>query len=453
MTSAPLLMNGKRCWKSNTVYFNEEAERIVLCMLMLNNSEIDRISGRLKDSDFYYTFHKNIYLDILGLHKKNSSADIKSIANEFKKRGDEDKIAGLAEISNTVGSSANIDYYITEIKDKSIKRELFKIATNINTDLKDASKLGVDILDEAQKIVSETAVGACGSDYKHVRAWSLEVVERIEHSIRTNGAVVGVQSCFKGLQEMVDYRKDEYIVLGARPSLGKTSFMLEEVCDIAVNRNIPTGLFSIEMSSVQLNLRMLSSMTGLNSWMISKGMYKTGKQTDVMFEALSRISSSPLYIDDTGTLKTNDLVTKARRMKYVNNVEIIFIDYFGLIDNSNSKIPRWEQMSEVSRTIKGLCKELHIPIVVLSQVVRDKEGKKPTLSDLRETGSIEQDSDVVMFLHRDREEYKEEIQTSLIVAKNRNGPIGFCDLIYKPKITKFIDSPKNIDYFVDNNKV
>jgi replicative DNA helicase len=229
--------------------------------------------------------------------------------------------------------------------------------------------------------------------------------------------------------------------------------MLEEVCDIAVNRNIPTGLFSIEMSSVQLNLRMLSSMTGLNSWMISKGMYKTGKQTDVMFEALSRIASSPLYIDDTGTLKTNDLVTKARRMKYVNNVEIIFIDYFGLIDNSNSKIPRWEQMSEVSRTIKGLCKELHIPIVVLSQVVRDKEGKKPTLSDLRETGSIEQDSDVVMFLHRDREEYKEEIQTSLIVAKNRNGPIGFCDLIYKPKITKFIDSPKNIDYFVDNNKV
>ena len=435
------------------MYFNEEAERIVLCMLMLNNSEIDRISGRLKDSDFYYTFHKNIYLDILGLHKKNLSADIKSIANEFKKRGDEDKIAGLAEISNTVGSSANIDYYITEIKDKSIKRELFKISTNINNDLKDVSKLGIDILDEAQKIVSETAVGACGSDYKHVRAWSLEVVERIEHSIRTNGEVVGVKSCFKGLQEMVDYRKDEYIVLGARPSLGKTSFMLEEVCDIAVNRNIPTGLFSIEMSSVQLNLRMLSSMTGLNSWMISKGMYKTGKQTDVMFEALSRIASSPLYIDDTGTLKTNDLVTKARRMKYVNNVEIIFIDYFGLIDNSNSKIPRWEQMSEVSRTIKGLCKELHIPIVVLSQVVRDKEGKKPTLSDLRETGSIEQDSDVVMFLHRDREEYKEEIQTSLIVAKNRNGPIGFCDLIYKPKITKFIDSPKNIDYFVDNNKV
>jgi replicative DNA helicase len=435
------------------VYFNEEAERIVLCMLMLNNSEIDRISGRLKDSDFYYTFHKNIYLDILGLHKKNLSADIKSIANEFKKRGDEDKIAGLAEISNTVGSSANIDYYITEIKDKSIKRELFKISTNINNDLKDVSKLGIDILDEAQKIVSETAVGACGSDYKHVRAWSLEVVERIEHSIRTNGEVVGVKSCFKGLQEMVDYRKDEYIVLGARPSLGKTSFMLEEVCDIAVNRNIPTGLFSIEMSSVQLNLRMLSSMTGLNSWMISKGMYKTGKQTDVMFEALSRIASSPLYIDDTGTLKISDLVTKARRMKYVNNVEIIFIDYFGLIDNSNSKIPRWEQMSEVSRSIKGLSKELHIPIVVLSQVVRDKEGKKPTLSDLRETGSIEQDSDVVMFLHRDREEYAEEIQTSLIVAKNRNGPIGVCDLIYKPKITKFTDSPKNIDYFVDNNKV
>ena len=453
MTSVLLLTNGKRCWKSKIVYFNEEAERIVLCMLMLNNSEIDRISGRLKDSDFYYTFHKNIYLDILGLHKKNLSADIKSIANEFKKRGDEDKIAGLAEISNTVGSSANIDYYITEIKDKSIKRELFKISTNINNDLKDVSKLGIDILDEAQKIVSETAVGACGSDYKHVRAWSLEVVERIEHSIRTNGEVVGVKSCFKGLQEMVDYRKDEYIVLGARPSLGKTSFMLEEVCDIAVNRNIPTGLFSIEMSSVQLNLRMLSSMTGLNSWMISKGMYKTGKQTDVMFEALSRIASSPLYIDDTGTLKISDLVTKARRMKYVNNVEIIFIDYFGLIDNSNSKIPRWEQMSEVSRSIKGLSKELHIPIVVLSQVVRDKEGKKPTLSDLRETGSIEQDSDVVMFLHRDREEYAEEIQTSLIVAKNRNGPIGVCDLIYKPKITKFTDSPKNIDYFVDNNKV
>jgi len=241
------------------------------------------------------------------------------------------------------------------------------------------------------------------------------------------------------------FQKSEFIVIGARPSVGKTAFALTMAANMAIRQHRAVGFFTLEMSDMALMQRMLASEARIDSMALRTGLLKPA-DFHSLTEAASRIYEAPLYIDDTPNIKLLDLRAQSRRLKSQQNVEIIFVDYIGLIEpETRGNTPRHEQVAEISRSLKSLARELDVPIVCLSQVGRQTEGKPPTLADLRESGSIEQDADVVIFLHRERGTEKSEeenytpnnIETDLVVAKQRNGPVGMLKLAFLPKYTKF----------------
>ena len=234
------------------------------------------------------------------------------------------------------------------------------------------------------------------------------------------------------------FQPSEMIILGARPSIGKTAMALSMIQHIAIQKKIPSAFFSLEMSDVQVMQRLFVQESRISSEKLRTG-FLSHNDFQALQDAAGKIYDSPLYIVDTPNMKLLDLRSVARRLKSQNDIKIIFIDYITLIGSENTQIPRHEQVAEISRSLKSLARELDIPIVVLSQVARSTEGKAPTLAELRESGSIEQDADVVMFLHRERspENKGDTIPTELIVAKQRNGPVGSVDITFIPHFTKF----------------
>ena len=268
-------------------------------------------------------------------------------------------------------------------------------------------------------------------------------LEVIETHIRNRDAYTGIPSGFTDLDNMTSgFQNSELIIIGARPSIGKTALALSMSQNIAVERKIPTGFFSLEMSCQQIGQRLLSQEARIPSQKLRSGMLKMDDLQRLQ-DAASRCYESPFYVVDSPNMKLLDLRAIARQMVLQYQVKIIFIDYLTLVTSENTTIPRHEQIAEISRSLKSLARELAIPVVALSQVKRDAEGQRPTLADLRESGSIEQDADVVMFLHRDRrhetdQEERSPVQdTELILSKQRNGPIGDIHIAYLPSYTKF----------------
>jgi replicative DNA helicase len=243
------------------------------------------------------------------------------------------------------------------------------------------------------------------------------------------------------------FQNSEFIIIGARPSVGKTALALTMAANMAIHRKIPVGFFTLEMADMALMQRLLSSEARINSEKLRTGMLRPADFHNLT-EAAGRIYEAPLFIDDTPNIKLLDLRAQARRMKSKEGIKILFVDYIGLIEPENkNNVPRHEQVAEISRSLKSLARELELPIVCLSQVGRQSEGKPPTLADLRESGSIEQDADVVLFLHREREDTRDahgqegggagNVETDLVIAKQRNGPVGTVKLAFLPHYTKF----------------
>ncbi|HPO03724.1 MAG TPA: DnaB-like helicase C-terminal domain-containing protein, partial [Treponemataceae bacterium] len=268
-----------------------------------------------------------------------------------------------------------------------------------------------------------------------------EAIEKLYH---TRDAFTGVPSGLIELDQMTSgFQKSELIIIGARPSVGKTALALSMAAHTSIKEKIPTAFFSLEMSDMQLMQRLISSEAKIPSEKIRTGLLKLSDFQSIQ-DAAGLIYEAPLYIVDMPNMKLLDLRAMARRLRAQFNIEIIFVDYLTLITSENSLIPRHEQIAEISRSLKSLARELNIPVVALSQVKRDAEGKKSNLADLRESGSIEQDADVVMFLHRERVSSKDAgdkeqaIDTELIVAKQRNGPIGDVEILFLPRYTKFV---------------
>ncbi len=279
-----------------------------------------------------------------------------------------------------------------------------------------------------------------------------ETVNVIEKLFHAGGDYTGVPTGFPELDQFTSgFQDSEYIVIGARPSVGKTALALTMASYMAVHKKIPVGFFTLEMSGKSLMQRLLSAEAKIDSSRIRNGMLKHSDFSKLT-EAAGRLYEAPLFIEDTPNIKLLELRAQARRMRKNENIRAIFIDYIGLIESdSRNNIPRHEQVAEVSRSLKSLARELDIPIIALSQVGRQSEGKEPTLADLRESGSIEQDADVVMFIHKQRETDKDlehnsktTIETDLILAKQRNGPVGTCKLVFIPKFTRFESLAKGI---------
>ena len=426
---------------------NDEAEQATLGALLLDEDAISVAIRYLRPDDFYSNANRRVYKAILNLFNQGRKADIITVIEELKQSGELDLAGGpayVASLTNVVPTSANIDYYAQIVQDHSVRRSLLRISSDISAKSYDEATESRLIVEEAQRYIFELTDNRQTLTYKSAKEIIPKTIEAIEKLYNTKDAFTGVPSGLNELDAMTSgFQKSELIIIGARPSVGKTALALTMAAHTAIKEKIPTAFFTLEMSDMALMQRLISSEARIESEKIRTGLLKPSDFHSLM-EAAGRIYEAPLYIVDMPNMKLLDLRSQARRLRAQQKVEIIFIDYLTLITSENYQLPRHEQIAEISRSLKSLARELDIPVVALSQVRRDAEGKRPTLSDIRESGSIEQDADVVMFLHRERESDKKSdserskaITTELIIAKQRNGPVGTVEIVFLPSYTKF----------------
>ncbi len=416
---------------------NEEAELATLGAILIDPEALPAVSHLLRAEDFYKTAHQKIYEALLSLFDRGQSVDLITLAEELKTQGTLEQCGGMAAISrltSAVPTSANIEYYARIIQGASIRRSLNRISQEIMAQARDDTKEIRIILEEVERRIFEISDRQQTGTYyaaKEIVTRTFDAIERLSHS---QGAYTGIPSGFAELDKLTNgFQNSEFIVIGARPSVGKTALALTIAANIAIRQRIPVGFFTLEMSSMAIMQRMLSMEARIDSQKLRSGMLRPSDFSRIT-EACSKIYEAPLFISDSSDLKLLDLRAQARRMKSHQDVKIVFIDYLTLITSENRDLPRHEQIAEVSRSLKSLARELDIPVVALSQVRRETEGKRPALADLRESGSIEQDADVVIFLHT---EDMKAAEREVIIAKQRNGPIDDFKLTFLRDITRF----------------
>jgi replicative DNA helicase len=337
-----------------------------------------------------------------------------------------------------------VEYYAKIVRECAVRRNLIRLSNEVVARSHDESIESSQILDEAQKKLFEITEHRQSVAYKSVKELLPETISTIERYYKTKSAYTGIPSGFSELDTMTSgFQNSEFVVIGARPSMGKTALALSMAGHMTIKEKIPIGFFSLEMADMAIMQRIVSSEAKISSTQIRQGFIKPSDFQNLM-DAAGRIYEAPLYIVDEPNMKLLDLRTMARRMHSECGIKAVFIDYLTLVTHENADMPRWEQISSISRSLKALARELRIPVIALSQLKREAEGKQPTLSDLRESGSIEQDADLILFLHRDREINKSKdeqstmIETELIVAKQRNGPVGTAKIAFIPNYTSFV---------------
>lgn len=422
-----------------------EAEQATLGALLLDWHAINDVVTKLRPDHFYSMQNQIVYRAMLNLFNTNTTGDSITIINELSRTGDLEKAGGaayIASLTDVVPSTANIDYYANLVLDRATRRNLIKMSSEIKATAFDETRESRMIVEEAEKKIFALADLGQTSSVHDMGELVPRTIEIIEQHYRNHDTYTGIPSGFIRLDSMTSgFQKSELIIIGARPSMGKTALALNMMEHIAVQNKIPCGFFSLEMSYEQIGQRLLSQEARVPGHKIRSGMLKV-EDFQKLTESAGRCFEAPLYIVDTPNMPLIDLRAMARRLVVNHKVEIIFIDYIGLITTENPSAPVYEQVSEVSKSLKALARELEIPIVALCQVARDAEGNEPTLSQLRGSGSIEQDADVVMFIHRERKKNDEgdpnPVQDAkLVVAKQRNGPIGDVNLLFLSSITKF----------------
>ena len=424
---------------------NIEAEQATLGAILLDWDAVGSVITHLRAESFYSLQHQTIFKAILSLYNKGQWGDILTLTEELRQTGKLDAAGGVAYVASLpdhVPTSSNVEYYAQLVKDDFNRRELIKISSSAISEAHDDIKPSRTTLEDTQNKLF--ALAESNQSQRLLSMWELvpDTFSIIEKHLNNQETYTGVPSGFSGLDKMTSgFQNSEMIIIGARPSMGKTALALSMIHHIAIQKNIPTGIFSLEMSYTQIGQRLISQIARMSGSRIRSGMM-TQAEFQRLQDAAGVLYDAPLCIADTPNMKMLDLRAMARKMKQQYQVKIIFIDYIGLItsDNYSSNTPRHEQVSEISRSLKSLARELDIPIVALCQVSRDSEGKEPTLANLRDSGSIEQDADVVMFIHRERkatDNNDEAIEAKILLAKQRNGPIGNVDLIFLPSYAKF----------------
>jgi replicative DNA helicase len=435
---------------------NQEAERAALGALLLDSDSIASVIRLIQAEDFYDNSNSAIYEAIVNLYSKGKKADLITVTDELRLSGKLEVSGGPAYIANLtslVPSSANVEYYAKIVQECAVRRRLLRIAGQLQAEAHDDSVEARSVVEEAQKKIFDVIKNQQDVMYKSVREILPRTIEAIEKLYNSRGEYTGVPSGIKDLDNVTSgFQKSELIIIGARPSMGKTAMALTMAQHIAIHENIPTGFFTLEMADMALMQRIISSETRIPSEKLRSGLLKAS-ELDTIIDAAGRIYEAPLYIVDMPNMKLLDLTALARRLKADKQIQIIFIDYLTLITSENVQLPRHEQVADISRSLKALARELEIPIVVLSQLRREAEGQSPSLSDIRESGSVEQDADLIMFIHREREndrspsdnqgEKYPPIEAELIIAKQRNGPVGTVKVLFFPAYTRFEALDKN----------
>jgi replicative DNA helicase len=439
--------------KDKTPPHDDELEQAALGSLLADNEAVTAaIQLHLRPGDFYSRANTRIYEAVLSLDAKGLRPDIQTVVQELKQMGKLDEAGGASYVSSlttVIPSSANIDYYAQMVKNYSVKRSLLKVASKIGINAYDESKDSREVLEDVQQSIFELTDDGQVFSARKIREVLKETIDLLDNAMKSKSAITGIPTGFDKLDQMTSgFQRDEFIIIGARPSVGKTALALNMAANIAFHKKIPTAFFSLEMSDIALVQRLISSEAMVKAQNLRTGFLSSDDYRKVV-DVMSVIYEAPFHIVDMPNMKLLDLRAQARKMRSQQQVQIIFIDYLGLVGHENNALPRYEQISEISRSLKSLARELHIPVVVLCQLNRDAQREAPTLANLRDSGSIEQDADLVLFLNREqtrknRKEKEEEshmpldtIPTDLIIAKQRNGPIGVVKLELVTKFAKF----------------
>ena len=431
-----------------------DIEKCVLGALMIEKDAITTVIDVLKPEHFYHPDNKKVYNAILDLYNSNSPIDITTVIEQLKKNGELSAVGGeffVQSLTERVLSAANIEYHAFLIIECSIKRQLISVAGSIETAAFDERSDVFTLLDEAEKKIFNITSNTIKRNYVDMKTIMRETIADIEAKKDNRSGITGIPSGFEALDNLTaGWQKSDLIIVAARPGMGKTAFMLSLMRYAAVEKNIPVAMFSLEMSSSQLMTRLISAEAELESDKIRKGHLEDYELEQIKIKT-QKISKAPIYIDDTPALSVFELRTKCRKLKLQHDVQLIIVDYLQLLttDTNRNTFNREQEIAHISRSLKSLAKELDVPIITPSQLSRAVEirggDKRPVLSDLRESGAIEQDADIVMFLYRPdyygitEDELGNSLSgvTEVIVAKHRNGPLGTALLRFIGQYVKF----------------
>jgi len=455
-----------------------ELEEAILGALMLEQNALTTVIDILKPQVFYKEAHQVIYGAIYSLFAKSEPVDILTVTNELKSSGELELVGGayyITQLTNRVASTANVEYHARIISQKYIQRELIRISSDIIKDAFEDTTDVFDLLDKAEQNLFAVSENNLRREYDSMQSLVRDAIKDIESARDHEGNLRGIPSGFTDLDRITaGWQKSDLIVLAARPGMGKTALVLSMARNIAVDFNIPLAIFSLEMASIQLVTRLISSETQLSADKLKKGNLEN-YEWEQLNAKIGKLVDAPLFIDDTPALSIFELRAKCRRLKAQHDIQMIIIDYIQLMSiGGDNKGNREQEISTISRSLKALAKELNVPVITLSQLNRSVEtrggSKRPVLSDLRESGAIEQDADMVMFIYRpeyykiDEDEAGNSTQgmAELIIAKHRNGALADVKMQFIGQYAKFVDyegpihnefggSPADYDYPADNS--
>lgn len=430
-----------------------ESEKAVLGSVMLRPGAMHEISDQITEASFYAAKHAHIYNTMLELSAKNEPIDLLSVSQKLSEKKLLDSIGGtpyLTELTDSVPASTNIRYYADLVAKKELLRSIIEAGTDISElgfkeDIEDV----FDVLNEAEKRMMNISNPSRGKVFSSLKDALPEAWERLERLHESKGELRGVPTGFKDLDQYLSgFQNSDLIILAARPSMGKTTLALDIARQAASKNNIPTVIFSLEMSAQQLVDRMLAAESRVNAWNLRTGNLKTENEFAKIRDSLDLLSKAPIFIDDQAGNSIAKMRSVCRRIKSEHGIGLIVVDYLQLMSTSKNYDSMVNQVTEISRSLKALAKEFDVPVIALSQLSRavESRGGRPRLSDLRDSGSIEQDADVVMFIHREDKGKDESEKTNIaeiLIEKHRNGPVGKVDLYFDEKTTTFMDIEKS----------
>ena len=434
-----------------------EIERVVLGALMVDSDAFSVVSELLKPETFYEPRHQKIYEAIRNMNMDERPVDIMTLNDELSKMGEIDKVGGvdyLMEISSQVASAAHVESHARILAEKYMQRQLIHFAGDIETKAYDSSVDVDELMQQAEGSLFQISQNNMKQDFTQVAPVVKNAVEILQRAASNKGGLTGIPTGYVGMDEITSgWQASDLVIIAGRPAMGKTSFALSIAKNVAVDYGVPIGFFSLEMNNVQLVNRLISNVCEVSGRKILNGQLDPS-DWERLDKRIGRLTDAPIYVDDTPGLSVFELRTKARRLVREKGVKIIMIDYLQLMNANGMKFgSRQEEVSTISRSLKGLAKELDIPVLALSQLSRNVEnregleGKRPQLSDLRESGAIEQDADMVLFVHRPEyyHIYQDEKGNDLhgmaqiIIAKHRKGSTGDVLLNFRGEFTRFQD--------------
>jgi len=437
--------------KEDTVYssykvppHNMDAEQAIVGGILINNDSLNQVVDILSGEDFYREAHALIYEGMITLYNRDDPVDVITLSQVLKEKGALDKVGGteyLASLAEATATSAGILYHAEIVKDLSIRRNLIRQCAHITEVCFQPSNETDDILDSAEQYIFEIAEKNIDQNFLQLDEVVRNSFKKIETTTGSN--ITGISTGFTDFDNLTSgLQNSDFIIIAGRPSMGKTALALNIALNAALIDKVGVAIFSLEMSSLQLGIRLLGSDAMIDAWKLRKGAMQDDDYLRLT-DSANRLSELPIYIDDSSALSSLEIKAKARRLKKKYDISLVIIDYLQLMQSKKAVESRQLEISDISRSLKALAKDLDIPIMALSQLnrkVEDRPNKRPMLADLRESGAIEQDADLIMFIYREELYNKTEEnkgKAELIIAKHRNGPTGLANLTFREKYTKF----------------